>query len=649
MKSWEELKKAGIEEAASVLASRTDAVKLRDLFVEWIDATRNAKRSTRAEINAHPSTTTLADALQAAGLDDACDYVRSFADEVGAIHAGQWLFAILLGRACASDLASALAAGEWRDVPFWGHEQFGAWEAFEKEVLWILEHDSGAQEGAWRVVAEIIDEAKRDPGRFSSGNSEERAGILARVETYVAKPTIEEAWETRLDSQILFDRSFIFGVLRKLDAKRFLMEAEKLRHPVFFDPLLNGPDAVDEQEIGRLIAEAPVAFDQEGAFQNAGMIVVRLLREASARIRHLGGSGHVYPLPLCPDNEAQMRTNAESATAAADVVLDAIFSRTDAIFLAWAWLERLIFEGEHRGFWRSDRRQGKGASVDALILTIAAIAQRLAPRDNPEAWVFGEEPLRRIYRAVALLAATVFGRESNSGSIERVLRLVLLPAEPYYHGAREAIARSDSLLGRIGGRCILAVHRPSEFVATVWQQLRPLRERSWGSVLQGEAKTNLGELLALWSIFALENASADVQPPLVCETQKILRDAFQTDAQADHGVFWPAAIERFCRSFAKTCSGMPNETDRRLVDLIRPYLRAEDDFIHLVVSLNVSGIDAAILHRVVASLGPNLPDLVDEFLATRHRLIARGHYDNSWLERVRSLSGSGEKPNAVEH
>ena len=644
MTPWDELRKAAVGQANSILGSRADTVELRELFVEWIRATRNIPKSTLAEISVHPATTALADALQAAGLDDASDYVRSSFEEVGPIHSGEWLFAILLGRACASDLASALSAGEWRDVPFWGHEEFGAWDAFLSELVCILEHDEAAREGAWVILAEMINRATGDP-RFTFGNSEERAGVRAHVAQYVANPTIQEAWEGPLESRVLLDRSFLFGIVRKLDAKRFLAEAEKIPHPMFLDPGLK--DDADETEIAHLIAEAPLAFNSDGVFRHAGMIVVRLIREAAARIRHLAGSGRVYPLPLTPDDEARMRALTETATAAADVVLDAVFSRSDATFLAWAWLERLIFEGEHRGFWRSDPRQGAGKVVDALIVLIAALARRLDIRDDAQAWALATEGVRRSDRVAAVLSVAMFGRAPDCRTIEGLLRSTLINIEPPY-SAQAAVVRSDSVMGRIGGQCILTVERPDAFVAKVWQHLRPFRERAWRSMLQGDEKTNLGELLVLWSIFALDEAPADVQPGLLRTIEAILSDAFQTDRHAPGGGFWPAALERFGRSFGKACLGiMADETVGRVANLVRPYLRADDYFFRLIVSLTVSGLDPAIVHRAVSSFGLHLPDLVGEFLATRQQPIARGDYPPQWLQRVRSLSVAGAQPNAA--
>jgi hypothetical protein len=647
MTSWDELQKVGIAEANSILAARTDTVKLRDLIVEWIRATRDVPRSTRAEISVHSATTALSDDLHAAGLGDVCHYVRSFVEEVGPIRPGHWLFATLLGRACAADLGSALAAGEWRDVPFWGHEQFGAWDAFVTEFLWILEHDEVAREGAWTIVAGMIAAATRDPGQFTFG-TEQRASVRAHVEQYLAKPTIQEAWQTPLDTCVLFDRSFMFGIVRKLDAKRFLAEAEKLPHPVFFDPGLGDPEVADEREIARLLAVAPVGFEPDGVFRHAGMIVVRLLGEAAARIRHLAGSGRVYPLPPRPDDKERMKAVAETATAAADVVLDAVFLRPDATFLAWAWLERLIFEGEHRGFWCSAPGQGAGLTLDALLLLIAALARRLNLRDDAEAWVLGKEPLRRSDRVAAILAVAVFGRTPDGRVIESLLRSALMSIEPDYPAAHRAITRSDSLMGRIGGRCILAVAHPDAFVATLWQQLRPFRERAWHSVLQGEGKSNIGELLVLWGIFALDEACADMQSRLMHQIEAILRDAFQTDVHAAPGAFWPAALERFGTCFGKTCSRMSDEVDKRVADLLRPYLRADDYFFRLVVCLSISGLEPVTLHRVLASFELNLPDLVEEFLATRQQLIARGDYDRPWLEKVRSLSSGGEQRTVEE-
>src|SRR4051812_279360 len=135
MMSWDQRRATEISRAQAALGARKDDARaLRDLVVSWIASTRDLALS-RSELAMHPATIDLAGAFRKAGLDEVAEFLSSPAEGGGPIRQGRWLFAILLGRGCAADLASALTAGGWSAPPFMGQEQFGACDAFRAELL----------------------------------------------------------------------------------------------------------------------------------------------------------------------------------------------------------------------------------------------------------------------------------------------------------------------------------------------------------------------------------------------------------------------------------------------------------------------------------------------------------------------------------
>lgn len=99
------------------------------------------------------------------------------------------------------------------------------------------------------------------------------------------------------------------------------------------------------------------------------------------------------------------------------------------------------------------------------------------------------------------------------------------------------------------------------------------------------------------------------------EMQALLRDAFQTDAQAARSNFWLEAVAQFGRTIAKTCIGTSDEARNRVAGLLQPFLRDSEYIVRLAVELNDAGLDTAVLDRIVDAFGLDFSDVISEFLA----------------------------------
>ncbi|KQO52218.1 hypothetical protein [Methylobacterium sp. Leaf85] len=602
---------------------------LRGHMVAWIEAARTDPATDQEGAG---ETTALVDAFRAAGLPDLAAYACSPAPREGPIPHECWLFSTLLGRACAVDLVNGLKVGVWRKPHLLGLQAFGAWDAFLAELTELIASNEWSRVSFWAAVSEVVDTMAADPGAFAWGRVEVKNSLRAAVDDYRAKPSLKEAWETRLDSHVWLEHSFIFDIARQLDAARLFGLAERLPHPVFLRLGLGEADAVNEHEIARLLMLAQPAFDPAGVFQSVGMIAAHLLSKASLRLRWLCGDGQVFDAPCNAEDEARIVSDMERATAGLEVILDALFSRRDATFIGWAWLERLVFEGEHRGCWRPRHHVGEGRYVDAWIIVVHGLAQRLGTRTDALSWTLAQKPLWRSNRMTAVLASVIFSELPDRAAIAMLLRSMLMSVEPPYSGAARAVSGSGSPLAKIGCDCVLSLDEPSTFLASTWQDLRPYRERAWrGRNRADETAGNPAEILVLWALYALEKAPPGSAAELSRTVKAMLCDAFQTDAQGAVRAFWLAATERFSRIFGATRPEGADEVRADVVEFLRPYLRDDEYVVRISMALHKSGVSASIIIASLNSFGFDLTEAVCEFIENEAKAGVYHSHNPLWI------------------
>lgn len=631
MAEWAEVRATEIADAERTLSARADAAELRGLVTAWVDATRSLGSSPPNGVAAEPATVALAEELERRDLGQLSQALRLLDQREGAIPPGRWLLARLLGSAVAACFADGLAAGERRLIELRGLESYGAWDAFAAELPECLRSDVAAQEGFWRELASLVETVRAEPERYAL--TAHRESVRAAVEAYREMPEVGEAWETRLDSYVLLDEGFLFTVARRIDPERYLAHLGRLPHPVFVGQCVDGGECGD---LPGLIRAAPPAFDGAGAYRPEGMVIISLLQACAAECRRRAWGGRDTPRPVGPADEGSLEPARADLEAFADAALEVLFDRGDAIAVGWLWLERLVFEGEHRGLWRCDRQQGTGLVLDPLMGLISRLSARLEPRADRLAWIREAQDLWRVDRIAAVLAVATGREPAEPETRETLLGELLIGLEPAYAGAVQAIERSDCIVGRIGAVHVLGAAEPERFVGNLWDELRPVRERAWHFGSE-EVRNGVAELAVLWAVCAMEMAAGDLRRKLWLALSSILESAMQTDHPSSPGGFWPATLRRLCRSASAILTGAPAEDLDVLAELIRPRVRADDLFFELVFVLENGGIDRSVIEAAVARWGLGLADLARRYLAMETLRIERGHYSQPWLSRVRSL------------
>lgn len=632
MPRWEEVRTSGIANAARIIAARRDADVLPSLVAAWADTVRARPPTAPENLADLPETVDLAEAFEREGLGTVAEALRLMDQREGAIPPGRWLLARLVGLGEGDCFADGLASDARRPLTLWGLESYGAWEAFVDRLSARLNADAEVREGYWRALDALVEGVRSEPERGAL--SREREGVRATIDAYRSSPDVKEAWETRLDSYVLMNDELPLAPARRLDPSRYLALLARLPHPVFV------AHAVDEKETGdldRLIRAAPPACDEAGRFAQGGMVLIAVLRACGAACRRCAWGANGAPQPVDEADAASLEPAQAATKAMIETILDALFSRGDAVAVGWLWLERLVFEGERRGIWRVDGRGREGLVLDPLMTLIRGLASRLPPREDPRVWIEDAPDLWRIDRLLAVLA--VEGSRASGAPIEagQTLRELLTALEPAFAGCEEAIQRTDRVVGRVGAAHVLAVPDPAAFMSALWHDLRPARERAWRS-LGEQARGNAAELAFLWGICAMEMTRGEPMRRLWYAVRAILEEAMQADEPASPGGYWSAATRRLCRSVPSVLTGDDTHDNELLAELVRPRARADSLLFEMVFTLRSSGVDDRLVEAAVSRWGSGLGTLAERFLALESLRIERGAYSLEWLDRVRALA-----------
>ncbi|MGX7742019.1 hypothetical protein [Rhodopseudomonas parapalustris] len=634
MAEWAEVKAAGLASASQVLESRADAGELCKLVADWLVKIDALDKSSADNIARHPATLALVKEFEHRDLPQVAEALGLLNRKEGAIPKGRWLIARLVGVAAAERFLSSLAAGERGSTYLSGLESFGAWDTFELEVTNCLRLNVAAQSGFWNELKNLVENIRNDPGRSALKAYADSA--RAGADEYQKKPNASEAWETRLNCHVLFEQSFLFHFARRVEPAQFLAQLGRLPHPVFVEQCIREKP---NDDLPNLIRLAPIAFDESGGFRPEGMVLLALLRAAGAECRRRAWNGHDTAQPVAEPDKAELEPALAHLQSFVDAIMNAVFERPDCVAAGWLWLERLIFEGDHRGLWRLDRNQATGWFLDPLMMLISSLSIKLEPREDAVSWIFGIDDLWRVDRMAAVLAvAAAEFREDGDHASEALVKELLRRVAPPYAGAISAIQRSDSVIGRIAALHVLGAAEPGRFIRELWDELRPIRERAWRTDI-ADSGNNVAEFLVLCGICALELASGDTKLMLWSSLRSILESAIQTDFQCTRSEFWPAALRRHSRS---TCKILPEgDLGRRLdilSEVVRPYARANRVLFEIVFALQSSGIDLRSIELAVARWGTDSSVLARRYLKLEELGISRGRLPRYLLEQVQSFA-----------
>lgn len=633
MSNWAEMHRAGTARAIECLGERKDLPDLLLRFDAWLAAIGSCDEPDRATVAIHPATGILADALEAADLQDEATYLRAFIIVAGPVQPGVWVIAHLLGRAAAHRYTASLT-GQTRYKPrLFGLETYGAFDAFRAEAADILERDAIAKAAAVAEAARKVVEVRQNPGKFAVF-TQEQEGVAEAVRAYQNEPAIKEAWETRLDGHARFG-STLLAILLKADTAEFLSRVGALPHPVFAEQVLPDAAHLSEDELLFFTRGAHAAFDDAGVYQASGMTVVRLLHRVGEKIR-FAAWGERGAVPIPPGEQAQLEPARAETERVIARYLDALFTRADAVFLAWAWLERLIYEGERRGYWRTDHRRGDGIVLDPLITLIVALVRRLEPRTDLESWVLANPPLWRIDRAMAGIAVRAFALPPDRSALQSLLEWTLATLAPAFPGADDAVLRSNGVVGRIGAYGLLHLDQPGDELRRLWQTVRPLREQAWRTSAADDDRHDVAHVLILWGLDAVAAAPSETQPSLWSAYDEILRDAAQVDRVTFHGDFWQNVLQRYGWIVARLLADTPDPVTR-LARTVRCHVGPNQSFVQFVLTFVRAGGDRSLIRAAVAAIGADLPHTLQLFLASERLHFKRGHFDRLWIDEVTTL------------
>lgn len=631
MTDWATVQANGIAGAQRTLNGRADALELRKIVASWITQINSGDEEPESTVGSHPATLALAAECERKGLDALAEAVRLIDQREGKIPQGRWLLARLLGGALADNFSNELAIDKRYRLQFLSLQSYGAWGAFVTTLIENLHSNESVQAGFWREIARIVEKVQSNPGHYAM--SADSVAIEQAVKSYQDKADIKEAWDTPLDAYVYFGEAFLIGIAHKLSATLYVDTLRQLSHPVFVDQCIELRQSDNFPELIRL---APPAFDDSGSFRPEGMVLLGLLKICAKECRRISWGDHASPHPVIFESAAALEPISSELQAFIVEITDALSERADFKLIGWAWLERLIFEGERQGIWRCNRRQGEGIMIDPLMTLVRKLAASLVLPTDYLDWINAAAPLWRVDRMAAVLAVAAKDESVEEEQRSAFLMDLLMMTAPAYAGASSAFGLQDCVIGRLGAGYVLASKDPALFIRTLWDALRPIRERAWRS-RGSENRSDTGELAVLWAICAMEVATGSLKISLWHALREILESAVQTDHPSSYGDTWPSALRRFFQSTSGILTGHATEDAAILAELLRPFVRADQIFFELVFTLENVGIERCVIDEATRRWGLTLEELAMKYLIAATLRTERGDLTRPWLNRVRGL------------
>jgi hypothetical protein len=622
--AWETLYGDGTSRARLTIANSKERAAVESAFSVWWRAHDERRQLQPSELARHPTTKKLAESLRAAGLEEAANYAESDWQREGPIHPGIWVFAILLGESFVCVFIESLNNGETRKPNFFGHDTFGAWDAFETSLTLRIRTEGDVRRAAVRELRDLARRILSDPSRFviPSGAGWQN-GVIAEIKKYGNNPTVLQAWQSWIDSHIWVDGAFLAKCLLNVDKRIGIGLIATMPHPAFVrycfgeGYLASQPDA-----LAKAIAVAPRVFDDDGKFLATGALLVALLASAGEAVRRPARSADGSFIGVSADREDELRPALEEMRQVASSMVAAVFGRVDAAHVALAWLERLFFEGEHRSLWSGDRCAGQ-LVLDPLGALIAAIAEHL---ELPAEWQRWVREGKLVAERAAIVVAIAVSTGRNSQDLASMMECLLLKDDINYMGIGDAAKHGQGIIGRMGGYAVSRLDDPADWLVRVWKKLRPARERNWLAHLNKSKCNKAPELLVLWGLAALNVTSSERREKLWVSIERAIRDAAQTDAVHFEQEFWTDALCRLFSHFSPEAASDRRAGYPRLAEALRPYAAANMRFMRLLLFLRRRGWEVGVIDAAVCAAGFNLRRLITMFLEMKKKHLKEdGH------------------------
>ena len=633
MRPRDQKRHVALSTAREVLAQAPTGKALFEAFEEWWRRPEHTHSDPDGG-TPRPSTESLVARLRELGRDDLAAFASGPWLKQGPLDPVLWQFAILAGQSFAKPFADTLKSGSWREPNFYGLDVTGAFDAFDLALREVLKQDALASDAAFRRLNASGDAAKRHPTASMPQGDRHSTRVRERVTRYRTSPQIDEVWAQNYDPPTLPEHTFLWDVLLDVRPQDTITLLATMPHPLIIRSCLRTQRLADRpDEIARLIAIAPPAFVGE-EYQADGSMVVLLLEVAWDAIENTAHNPDGSLITAAADTPELLNPPAEKCREATRTILDALFARSDAALLAWAWLEQMVSHLRLRSV--PAFMEGKRC-LNLPMLAIHLLASRLHPRKDYREWIEQREEIWRIYRLTTTLAVAVFGQSLDAKEAAAILEWALLKGGVAYLGINNAMTSPDDVVAAIGGKAICTLEDPPAWFARMWQRLRPIRERNWRGGTRGDERNSTGELYGLWGVAALEFLSSSQRSALWASVEITIRDAWQTDSYI-YAPNWSKLLFRLLRSYEPQTGLGLGTPESQLSRVLLPYIEADLAFLDVIIDLRDQGWSIDLMRDAVLMAGFDLGGLVAELLAMKERVFKLPHAPLDRIAKFRRLA-----------
>ncbi|WP_109477603.1 hypothetical protein [Paraburkholderia sp. C35] len=637
MKLYGRLGEDGIAAARALLDS-APREKIDDALSKWWVAEFSSDDD--GVDSGRTDTSEIAARLREAGLTDMAEFVeRPVWLEEGPIHPGQWGIAVLLGQSIVSVFLTTLASGKLVCPRFYGLDKLGAQEAFEEHLCQRLREDVSGREAALAHVRRGVDELKADPDLAFSFAGRYARSIRRDCELFASAPSIDVAWQHDLDNWANIRWSFVVNALLRAECTEILALLTDLPHPSLVKRALRpGEHGRSPESIALMLRASPPAFDNAGTFLVSGSLAAVALEQAYSAIDAtvLDDEGYLKVAPRGQPNE--LDSDFAKLRSAAHQILDALFSRTDATSLAWAWLERSVMVGGARKRFRSSK-EALGICLDVRMFLMEELSQRVSPREDWREWVAAAGGSERVYRAIAASTVLAHQVQPEHGQVAAPIEY-LFESEIDYPGVGSMLTEQMHLLSRLSAHIVSKVAAPDRWILRLWESLRRTRERNWLRHSNGHAEHNAAQFFVAIAVAAVRvQVDCHERTNLWHAVERCVRDAIQTEPSTPD--FWSNALVTLfahvspCEA-AETSVCLGSQLSEALVHYVSPDRR----FMSVLLTLHNNGFTIDALKAACIEYGFDLRHVINHYLAMIKRHESSRHFDSDHAKLVKKILAS---------
>jgi hypothetical protein len=365
----------------------------------------------------------------------------------------------------------------------------------------------------------------------------------------------------------------------------------------------------------QLLRIARAGFDASGEWDRQSRMVFLVLKVLGDRFLQV----------------AAAETDSENPSAAfreiLTEILDAVIARADAQPLAYAWLGHLAMSG---GRSRRSRASGIGGNPARTLLHVATnLAAHIQPHPNPIGWIEAEQDVWRNHRIYAILAVEICRQPSDQNAIQALIEQVLENEIASSFGIGELTEDTTNLGRYVALNAISKVEKPDAWFQSLWDRLYWQRDRARHFPRSGEISPNVGQIIVVWTLCALEvlEAGSSTARALWIVLEQAIRDGCFGDAYRPRDDPWSKALRFLGGVWQRTFpDDPPAGAPGCLEEFLVPWFGVNTDFALLLRSLHRYGVPAVRLRRVIGD-GNVLRLIAADSTAGGHSLLSPAEID----------------------